>query len=472
MGIVKNDIIPLEITNCDLNGNGIGRYNDLAVFVNGAAAGDRLNAHILKVKSNCAFARIDSITVPSADRIDALCPVNLKCGGCSFGHINYEAEARIKENHVRECFRRIGGIEPEFEPIITDGKIYRYRNKAQFPVEISGSEIKTGFYASRTHRVIHCPGCILQAEEFEGILGVFEEYIKQTAITSYDEESHRGLLRHIYLRKGTATGEIMVCPVINGDSLPREELLAEMLTEKYDSVKSVVININKEKTNVILGKRCRTVYGKGYITDKLCGLEFRISPLSFYQVNRDQAEKLYMKAAEYANLTGSENLLDLYCGTGTIGLTMARKAKHLTGIEIVPQAVSDAKINAEINGIHNAEFICSDAAEAAKRLSDEKRLPDVIIFDPPRKGCSAEMIKTAAEMRPDRMVYISCDPATLARDCKIFDSLGYKTVKATPVDMFPRTGHVETVCCLYHQKKDFISVPYEPKDDGYMNQLK
>jgi len=221
-----------------------------------------------------------------------------------------------------------------------------------------------------------------------------------------------------------------------------------MLTEKSDSVKSVVININKEKTNVILGKRCRTVYGKDYITDKLCGLEFRISPLSFYQVNRYQAEKLYMKAAEYAGLTGSENLLDLYCGTGTIGLTMARKAKHLTGIEIVPQAVSDAKINAEINGIHNAEFICSDAAEAAKRLRDENRLPDVIIFDPPRKGCSAEMIKTAAEMRPDRMVYISCDPATLARDCKIFDSLGYKTVKATPVDMFPRTGHVESVVKL------------------------
>ena len=243
----------------------------------------------------------------------------------------------------------------------------------------------------------------------------------------------------------------MVCLVINGDSFPGEEELCARLSEKFPEIKSIVININKDKTNVILGKKCRTIYGDGYISDYLCSLKFRISPLSFYQVNRDQAEKLYEKAAEYAGLTGNETLLDLYCGTGTIGLTMAHRVKKLIGVEIIGQAVKDAELNAKENGIKNARFICADAAEAARTLKDEGISPDVIILDPPRKGCSAELINTVSQMAPDRIVYVSCDPATLARDCRIFDGLGYRAVKAAPADLFPRTGHVETVCLLCKQ---------------------
>ncbi|MBR5113184.1 MAG: 23S rRNA (uracil(1939)-C(5))-methyltransferase RlmD [Clostridia bacterium] len=457
MQIKKNDIIDLEIDNCGLDGSGIGRHDGLAVFVPSAAKGDVIKAHILKVKKNCAFAKIEEILTPSPDRIECPCPVNMKCGGCSFGQISYEAEARIKENHVKECFKRIGGLNPEFEPVMKADKIYGYRNKAQFPVRIDSDDIAIGFYANHSHRVINCPGCLLQPAEFEGILGVFTQYIKKYNVSSYDEESHTGLIRHIYIRKGTASGEIMVCPVINGDSLPGEDELVNMLTASFEGIKSIVINSNKDKTNVILGRNCRTLYGADYITDTLCGLKFRLSPLSFYQVNRDQAEKLYHKAAEYAGLTGAETLLDLYCGTGTIGLTMADKVKKLIGVEIVPQAIEDAKINAAENGIDNARFICADAAEAAKMLTDEGVRPDIIILDPPRKGCSPELINTAASMNPQRIVYVSCDPATLARDCRLFDELGYKAVKATPADLFPRTGHVETVVLMTGKQKNRIS---------------
>ena len=448
MEIKKNDTVKLEIDNCGLDGSGIGRLDGLAVFVPSGAKGDIIKAHILKVKKNLAFAKIEEIMTPSPDRIDCPCPVNMKCGGCSFGHISYESEAKIKENHIKECFRRIGGIEPEFEPIIKADKIYSYRNKAQFPVKINGEEIKIGFFAKHSHRVVDCPGCLLQPNEFEIILSAFTDYIRNFGISSYDEESHKGLLRHIYIRKGTASGEIMVCPVINGNSLPAEGTLVKMLTDACPNIKSVIINTNTDNTNVILGKKCRTVYGREYITDILCGLKFRLSPLSFYQVNRDQAEKLYRKAADYAQLTGNETLLDLYCGTGTIGLTMADKVKALIGVEIVEQAIEDAKINARENGVSNARFICSDAAQAAETLAAEGIHPDVIIIDPPRKGCAPALINTVAQMNPERIVYVSCDPATLARDCKLFDEQGYKAVKATPADLFPRTGHVETVVLM------------------------
>ena len=448
MQIKKNNIVNLEIDNCGLDGSGIGRLDGLAVFVPSTATGDIIKAHILKVKTNCAFAKIEEIITPSPDRVECPCPVYLKCGGCSFGHINYDAEATIKESHVRECFKRIGNVEPEFEPIIKAENIYRYRNKAQFPVRIDGDEISIGFYAIHSHRVVNCPDCMLQPEEFETILGVFKKHIKRFRISSYDEKEHYGLLRHIYIRKGTKSGEIMVCPVINGDSLPGESELIKALTDACPGIKSIIINTNIDKTNVILGKKCRTIYGKDYITDTLCGMNFRLSPLSFYQVNRDQAEKLYEKAAEYAGLTGKETLLDLYCGTGTIGLTMADKAKSLIGVEIVEQAIEDAKINAQENGIENARFICSDAAQAAIMLAKEGIRPDVIILDPPRKGCTPELINTVAKMEPKRIVYVSCDPATLARDCKLFDELNYKTVKATPADLFPRAGHCETVALI------------------------
>ena len=452
MGIRKNDRINLKIESCSSNGSGVGRYEGMAIFVPATAVGDEITAHILKVKKSYAFAKVEKVISPSADRIEPQCPVYLKCGGCAFSHMTYEAESAIKENHVRECFRRIGGLTPEFEPIIAAESDRRYRNKAQYPVAEENGEIRTGFYSPHSHRVVHCPDCLLQPAEFEGILGVFADYIKKNGVSVYDETAHKGLLRHIYIRKGSASGEIMVCAVINGKSLPNEPALVEALLEKEKSIKSIIINSNKKDTNVILGAECRTLWGSDSITDVLCGLKFRISPLSFYQVNRNQAERLYNKAAEYAALTGEETVLDLYCGAGTIGLSMAGKAKKIIGVEIVPEAIEDAKINAELNGIENARFICGDAAEAAKVLENEGIKPDVIILDPPRKGCSPEMLETAARMQPDRIVYVSCDPATLARDCGIFLTLGYTAEKVTPVDMFPRTGHVETVCFLSRRK--------------------
>lgn len=444
----KNDRINLKIESCSSNGSGVGRYNGMAIFVPATAIGDEITAHILKTKKTYAFAKVESIVNPSADRIEPECPVYLKCGGCVFSHMTYDAEKKIKADHVAECFRRIGGVNPVFEPIIGGDNRYRYRNKAQYPVAEENGEIRTGFYSPHSHRVVHCPDCLLQPSEFEGILGVFSEYVKDFSVSVYDETKHKGLLRHIYIRKGTASGEIMVCAVINGKALPAEDELIEMLLEKEPQIRSIIVNSNMKDTNVILGDKCRTLWGQDTITDILCGLKFRISPLSFYQVNRNQAEKLYNKAAEYANLTGSETVFDLYCGAGTIGLSMAHKAKKIIGVEIVPDAIEDAKINAEINGITNSRFICGDAAEAAEILKNEGIRPEVIILDPPRKGCSPEMLKTAAEMKPDRIVYVSCDPATLARDCGIFADLGYAAVKATPVDMFPGTGHVETVCLL------------------------
>ena len=447
MELKKNDRINLKIDSCSADGSGIGRYNGMAIFVPAAAVGDEITAHILKVKKNYAFAKIENILVPSADRIKPECPVYLKCGGCAFSHINYEAEKKIKAEHVAECLHRIGGVFPELEEII-GGNDCRYRNKAQFPVALENGEMRAGFYSPHSHRVVHCPDCLLQPPEFEGILDVFARYVRENGVSVYDETAHTGLLRHIYLRKGSASGEIMVCAVVNGNYLPAEEKLVEALLEKESTIKSIILNTNTKKTNVILGDRCRTLWGSDYITDILCSLKFRISPLSFYQVNRDQAERLYNKAAEYAGLTGGETVLDLYCGAGTIGLSMASKAKEIIGVEIVPQAVEDAKINAAENGITNARFICGDASQAAALLREQGICPDVIILDPPRKGCGEDLLKTAAQMEPQRIVYVSCDPATLARDCAALKTLGYEAIKAAPVDMFPRTGHVETVVLL------------------------
>ncbi|MBO5725688.1 MAG: 23S rRNA (uracil(1939)-C(5))-methyltransferase RlmD, partial [Clostridia bacterium] len=351
----------------------------------------------------------------------------------------------IKADHVAECFKRIGGIFPEFEPIIGSDSDCRYRNKAQYPVAIENGEIRTGFYAPHSHRVIHCPDCLLQPEEFRDILAVFSEYIKMYNISVYDETKNRGLLRHIYIRKGTASGEIMVCAVINGKKLPAEDVLVKMLTEKENAIKSIIINSNTKDTNVILGDKCRTLWGEDCITDILCGLKFRISPLSFYQVNRDMAERLYNKAAEYAECNG-KTVLDLYCGAGTIGLSLANKAKKIIGVEIVPEAIEDAKINAQNNNIENAEFICMDASAAARELAKRGLKPDVVIVDPPRKGCTTELLNTIAnDFTPERLVYVSCDSATLARDCAILKSLGYILTEYTPVDMFPATAHIETV---------------------------
>lgn len=444
----KNDRIPLEITSVTADGSGVGRYEGLAVFVANAAVGDRITAHIIKVKKNYAVARIHQIVQPSPDRVRPDCPVFQQCGGCAWRHISYEAECRLKEQTVADAFSRIGGLAIAPQPILAAEETEGYRNKAQYPVGGTAQALRIGFFAPRSHRIVDCRTCRLQPPEFAGALRAFARWIAESRVSAYDEETGRGLLRHIYLRKAQGTGEVMACAVVNGDEIPDPERLAGELLREVPGLRSLILNRNTARTNVVLGPVCKTLWGEDGIVDVLCGMRFFISPLAFYQVNRSQAERLYRKAAEYAALTGEETLLDLYCGAGTIGLTMAGRARQVIGVEVVPEAVEDAKRNAALNGVRNARFLCGDASMAARQLAEEGVRPDVIVIDPPRKGCGAQLIGTIAEMGPSRVVYISCDPATLARDLKLFAELGYLVQETTPVDLFPRTGHVETVAWL------------------------
>ncbi len=452
----KNDIVKLKITSATAEGSGVGKTEDnIVVFVPMTAIGDEIEARILKVKKTYAFGKIEKIITPSSARISPDCPNFSKCGGCVWRHISYDEELKIKSQKVRDAVERIGGISTEFRPIIGSERVNRYRNKAQLPIgrDREGGAV-LGFYAFHSHRIIDCDDCALQPEIFKTVMDVTRDFIERTNTDIYDESTGKGRLRHLYIRLGEVTNELMVCYVVNGNGLKQEDMLVKMLRESLPNLKTVVFNSNREKTNVILGNKNRVAYGKGYITDVLCGLKFKISPFSFWQVNRTQAEKLYSKAKEYAKLSGDEVLLDLYCGTGTIGLTMAQDCKQLVGVEIVEDAVNDAKANAEANGINNARFICADAPTAAEQLRKEGTAPDVVILDPPRKGCGEELVKTIRKMNPKRVVYVSCDPATLARDLKYFAENGYITQEVTPCDMFPRTAHCETVVLLSRKMPD------------------
>ena len=448
--IKKNDIIPLKITSATAEGSGVGKTSDgIAVSVPLTAVGDEIEARILKVQKTCAFGKIETMIKTALSRVAPDCPNFSRCGGCVWRHISYEEECRIKRQKVIDAVERIGGIQAPVMPIIASEKTLRYRNKAQLPVGTApDGSLQMGFYTFHSHRIIDCDDCLLQPDAFAVVMRVTREFISKTDNDIYDERTGKGRLRHLYIRSGEVTGELMVCYVVNGNGLKREDLLVKMLRDALPSLKTVIINSNREKTNVILGAKNRTVFGKGYITDVLCGISFKISPFSFWQVNRAQAERLYAKAREYAALTGDEILLDLYCGTGTIGLTMAKVCKELVGVEIIADAVRDAEHNAAVNSICNARFVCADAPQAAAQLKREGVSPDVVVLDPPRKGCGEELVGTIAKMKPERVVYVSCDPATLARDLKYFEQSGYKTIEITPVDMFPRTAHVETVVLL------------------------
>lgn len=448
MTVEKNSEIELEIESLSSEGSGVGHCEGLAVFVQGGVPGDRLLVHIIKVKKTYAIGKIVRCIRGGAGRTQSDCPVFPRCGGCAFRTMTYETETAEKKQRVEDAFHRLAHMDIACEEILT-GAPDRYRNKAQYPVAISEKgEVQLGFFAPRTRRVIPCTDCRLQPAEFRKIAETFRAFLQENRISVYDAKRGKGLIRHLYLRKGFQSGEIMVCIVINGKTLPHSDMLIEQLRAASPQITGIVLNHNTQKTAVILGAECTVLWGEPYIMDTLCGVTVRLSPLSFYQVNHDMAERLYRKAAEFAALTEEETVLDLYCGTGTIGLSMASQAKQIIGAEIVPAAVEDAWENARRNGIRNAEFFCGDAKDAAARLRKEGVTPDVVMLDPPRKGCDEEVLKTVSEMQPQKIVYISCDPATLARDAARLSVHGYQTVRLCAADLFPRTHHVESVALM------------------------
>ncbi len=443
----KNETVQAEITAISAEGNGVCRVEGMAVFVPGTAAGDRCEVRITKVLKKYAFGRLERLLSPAPCRVEPRCPVAKQCGGCVFQHIGYGEELRVKAQRVRDALDRIAGLpDLPLEPILPAPSPERYRNKCQLPVGLDREgHLTLGFYAVHSHRIVDTAACLLQPEVFDRAAAAFRAWHAESGETVYDEEKHVGALRHLFLRVGETSGEVTVCVVANAKQLREEARLIALMREDVPGLAGVLLNVNTARTNVVLGPETRVLWGKETVTDTLCGLEFEIAPHAFFQVNRAQAERLYEKAAEYAGLTGGETLLDLYCGAGTIGLSMARRAKKVVGVEIVPAAVENARENARRNHIKNAEFLCADAAEAAKALLARGERPDVVVLDPPRKGCDEALVAAVAKMRPARVVYVSCDPATLARDLTRFAALGYRAEKAAPVDMFPRTAHVECV---------------------------
>ena len=447
--IKEKSVIKTEITAVTNEGSGVSRYNGAVVFTPFTAPGDLAQVRIEKVGKSCVYGRLERVLEPSADRADPVCPVFGECGGCALRRIDYAAETKIKTGWVKDHISRIGGFDLEPLPAIPSPKSDRYRNKAVYQAgRDKNGRIIFGFYRRKSHEIINCENCLLQPEEFAEILKVIKFFAEQTGLSVYDEKEHRGLLRAVYIRKGEVSGETGICIVVNGKRLTKAELLVSALSTRFPDIVSIVLNINEERTNVVLGKKFVTLFGKDGISDTLCGVTVDISPAAFYQVNHGAAELLYRKAAKLAALTGEETLLDLYCGAGTIGLSMAAGAKRLIGVEIVPQAVENARRNAERMGVTNAEFICGDAAEASQTLQKRGLLPDVVVLDPPRKGCDLATLEAVAAMRPKRIVMVSCDTATMARDFRTLAELGYVPKAAQPVDMFPRTANVECAAVL------------------------
>lgn len=450
----KGDALTLTVTDLNNLGCGVAHAPDgRAVFIAGAVAGDTVRASIIKVNRNFAVARLLTVEKPSPDREQGFCSVPASCGGCVYRFLTYEKELELKRDWVEHAFRKAGLPHVRVEPVRTTGVTRGYRNKAEYPITACKTGLCGGFYAQKTHRVVPADACSLQPAVFDAILRETCRFFAARGVKAYREEDGTGLLRHLYLRHGAGSGEIMVCPVINGERLPDEAEYVAMLREKFPQVMSVLVNQNEKRTNVVLGARYRTLYGEPFLTDVFCGLTVKLAPQSFYQVNHDAAEMLYRIAAERTGLDGKGLLLDLYCGAGTIGLSMAHRVGEVIGIELVPEAVACAKENAARNGIENAHFYCGDAADAEGLLAPVERVrgtlhPDVVILDPPRKGCDEALLRFLAARAVPRIVYVSCNPDSLARDVARLVALGYTPDKVTPVDLFPRTGHVESVVCL------------------------
>lgn len=453
MPLQKNQILTLRIERLSSDGSGVAHSPDgETVFVPGAAPGDEADVRIVKDCKRYAFGILDHLRTPSPDRIPVDCAVAGPCGGCSLRHLDYTAELRAKQENVTDAFRRIGGLDVPVLDICPSPEVDRYRNKVQFPVGLDkNGNPCIGFYAGRTHRIVPCPDCKLQPGVLNDIGNALCRFFAENGIQPYNEETGRGLVRHIFLRRGAHSGQIMVCLVCTRPNLPHADALCTRLREQFADIATILLNVNSKNTNVILGTETHTLYGPGYIEDTLCGVPVQLGPLSFYQVNTLAAERLYGIAAQYAQLTPDDLLLDLYCGMGTIGLSMVDHCRELVGVEIVPEAIESAKSNAARMGDAVAAkscFFCADAGQAATRLAAEGLHPDVVMLDPPRKGCDEATLSAVVRMAPRRVVYVSCNPATAARDAAWLEQNGYHAEKVQPVDLFPRTKHVETVCLL------------------------
>ena len=457
MELAKNQEHTVTIEGYGEGGMGVARIDGRVVFVHGALRGEKCRVLILKTLKSVAFAKVLEVLEPSSERITPDCPYFPRCGGCTYRHIRYEEELRLKKQRVQDNLSRIGGSDVTVEEILGAQDTLRYRNKAQYPVSKDGA---VGFYRARTHEVIECERCLLVKPVADAAAEALREYMQSCRVAGYDEKTGRGLVRHLYVRSNAA-GESLVCVLVNGDKLPKEDRLVTLLRDACPKCTGIVLGTNTKKGNVILGDRYRTLWGSDRLEDTLCGKTFRLSVPSFYQVNRVQAERLYAKAIEFAGLTGQETVLDFYCGAGTITLALSDHAKKVLGAEIVPEAIDDARENAARNGVKNAEFFCGDASDVAKKLARENLRPDVITVDPPRKGLAADVVESIAEMQPGRVVYVSCDSATMARDVKRLADLGYTAQRACAVDMFPRADHVETVVLLSKGEIDSKKVRVE-----------
>lgn len=453
MPLQKNQVLTLQVERLSSDGSGVAHSPEgETVFIPGAAPGDEARVRIVKDCKRYAFGILDEVLTPSPDRIPVDCAVAGPCGGCSLRHLDYAAELRAKQENVADAFARIGGLDVPVLPIVGSPEIDRYRNKVQFPVGTDkAGRPCIGFYAGRTHRIVPCPDCRLQPGVLNEIGNTLCAFFAEKGIHPYNEETGKGLVRHIFLRRGAHSGQIMVCLVCTRAKLPSAEELCTRLKEAFPDIVTILLNVNAKNTNVILGSETHTLYGQGYIEDTLCGVPVQLGPLSFYQVNTLAAEQLYGIAAEYAQLTPDDLLLDLYCGMGTIGLSMADHCRELVGVEIIPEAIESAKANAARMGAAvsaKSRFFCADAGQAAAQLAAEGLHPDVVMLDPPRKGCDEATLSAVVRMAPRRVVYVSCNPATAARDAAWLEQNGYHAEKVQPVDLFPRTKHVETVCLL------------------------
>ena len=452
----KNDLVTLEIEDCGIDGEGIGKADGFTVFVKDAVIGDTVTAKIIKAKKNYGYGRLMEVLKPSPYRVEPKCEFARQCGGCQLQALSYDQQLVFKTNKVKGHLERIGGFtDIPMEPIIGMDELFHYRNKAQFPVgRNKEGKIVTGFYAGRTHNIIENRDCALGVAENKEVLDRVIAHMEKYGIEPYNEATGKGLVRHVLIRYGYFTKEVMVCLILNGNKIPKEEQLVKSLCE-IPGMTSITINVNKKHSNVILGEEIRLLWGQEYITDRIGDIFYQISPLSFYQVNPMQTQKLYAKALEYADLHGQETVWDLYCGIGTISLFLAQKAKFVRGVEIVPAAIENAKENAKLNGLENTEFFVGKAEEVLPREYKKNGVyADVIVVDPPRKGCDETLLETMVEMNPERIVYVSCDSATLARDLKYLCERGYELRKVCPVDQFGMTVHVETVVLLSQQKPD------------------